>query len=109
MLYYILSIIYPMILQIKNTTMSIHTTVAPTGVDARMDNKMPDEEQSTEIAAEARITARKLLNIRMADSAGKMIRAEIRSDPTSFMAITMTEAVTTAINRLYRLVFIPVA
>ena len=69
-------------------------------MDARIDKKIPAEAQITEITADARITDRKLLKIRMAERDGKIISADIRSDPTSFMASTITEAVTTAISRL---------
>ena len=78
----------------------MHTIVAPTGVDARIDRRIPVDEQKTEITADARITARKLFSIRMAESAGKMISADMSSEPTSFMASTITDAVTIAIRRL---------
>ncbi len=83
--------------------------VAPTGVEARIDKKIPAAAPRTDRQAEAAMTPRKLLNNRMAESAGKMISAEIRREPTSFMASTITDAVTTAISRLYRSAFIPVA
>ena len=68
----------PAAVQNANITISTHTTVAPTGVEARMDMRIPDAAHHTEITAEARITPKKLLNKRMADRAGKMINAEIR-------------------------------
>ena len=40
------------------------------------------------------------MNIRMAASAGKITSAEIKSDPTRFIARTMITAITTAIRRL---------
>ena len=89
--------------------MSIATIVEPTGVDPRIETKIPAAAQTTERTAEQRMTARKLLNSRIADSAGKMISAEIRSDPTRFIASTMTAAVITAISRLYRPACSPVA
>lgn len=46
------------------------------------------------------VTLRKLLNIRMADSAGKITSAEISREPTRFIASTMMTATTTAISRL---------
>ena len=83
--------------------------VAPTGVPARMDVSMPAAAQNTERTAEQRVTARKLLNSRMADMAGKITKAEISKDPTRFMAITITTAVTTARIILYTLDLVPVA
>ena len=44
---------------------------------------------------------KKLRKIRMADNAGKITSAEIKSDPTRFMARTMITAMTMAISRLY--------
>ena len=50
--------------------------------------------------AELTITEKKLLKILIAERAGKIIRAEIRSAPTRFIAITITIAVITASARL---------
>ena len=83
--------------------------VEPTGVEARIETMIPAAEQMTDITAEQRITERKLLKSRIADSAGKIISAEIKSDPTRFIARTITDAVMTAIRRLYRPARIPVA
>ena len=69
-----------------------------------MDIMIPLEAETTETAAEQMMTCR-----RIADSAGKMINAEVRSAPTRFMARTMMTAVMTAMNRLYRDASIPVA
>ena len=80
--------------------MSIATMVDPTGVDARMEIIIPTAAQITDITAEQRITARKLLNSRIAERAGKIISAEINSEPTRFIANTMTTAVITAMSRL---------
>ena len=81
-------------------TMSIATIVEPTGVDQRIERMIPIAAQITDMTAEQRITKRKLLNSRIAESAGKIISAEIRSEPTRFIARTMTEAVMIAIRRL---------
>ena len=51
--------------------------VEPTGVPARMDARIPSSAQKTERTAAQTVTLRKLLNIRMADSAGKITSAEI--------------------------------
>ena len=70
---------------------------------------MPSAAQHTETAAEQIITPRKLRKTRMADKAGKMIRAEVSRAPTRFMASTMMTAVITAMIRLYAPVLTPVA
>ena len=99
----------PIRLHRTNVPIFIHTIVAPTGVDARMERNIPDAAQTTDMTADVSITLQKLLNMRMAESAGKIISADMRREPTSFMARTMTDAVTTAISRLYLPAFIPVA
>ena len=47
--------------------------------------------------------------MRMADSAGKITSAEISSEPTRFIASTITTAMMMAISRLYRSAFVPTA
>lgn len=86
--------------KIINTKISAVTIVDPTGVEKRIDAKIPAAAQMTDMTAEHRITALKLLKTRIADSAGKIMSAEIRREPTRFMASTMIRAVTTAIIRL---------
>ena len=83
-----------------NTTMSATTMVEPTGVPLSAAIRIPAAAQSTEMHAAQIETPRKLLNRRMADRAGKTTRAEINREPTSFMARTITTAMTTAISRL---------
>lgn len=61
----------PVRLHRANIAIFMHTMVAPTGVAARIERKIPDEAQTTDSTADARITPRKLLNRRMAESAGK--------------------------------------
>ena len=51
--------------------------VAPTGVEARMEMKIPRVAHTTEMTAEQMITLLKLRNTRMADNAGKMISADV--------------------------------
>ncbi len=85
------------------------TMVAPVGVENRMDSSMPVRAPATERMAEQITTPLKLITTRMADKAGKMIRAEISREPTRFMESTMITAVTTAISRLYSSAFLPVA
>ena len=83
-----------------NAATSTVTMVAPVGVLARMEMSIPIREQHTEKMAEQMVTDKKLLKIRMADSAGKMIKAEIKREPTKFIASTMMTAMITAMQRL---------
>lgn len=85
------------------------TIVEPTGVDAIIDTRIPVSEQTTDTAAEQMTTFLKLLKTLIAERAGKITRAEIRSEPTRFMASTIIIAVMTAIIRLYADAFMPVA
>jgi thioredoxin reductase len=57
------------------------------------------EEMGLEIT-EQMVTDKKLRKSRMEARAGKITRAEIRRDPTRFMAKTMMTAIITAISRL---------
>jgi hypothetical protein len=84
----------------RNAPISTATIVEPTGVPAIMEIRIPVRAQHTESTAEQMVTERKLLNTRMADIAGKMMRAEINRDPTRFMASTIMTAMTTAMSRL---------
>ena len=70
--------------------------VGPTGVEASMQMIVPTRAQEQEMEAEQIITLLKLLNIRIAERAGKVIKAEMRSAPTIFMAITIITPVTEA-------------
>ena len=74
--------------------------VEPTGASKRIDKRMPNIAQKTDITAEKRMTDLKFLKSRMDERAGKMIRAEIKREPTRFMARTITMAIITAIKRL---------
>ena len=74
--------------------------VEPTGVSKSIDERMPNIAQKTDITAEKRMTDLKFLKSRMDERAGKMIRAEIKREPTRFMARTITMAIITAIKRL---------
>lgn len=89
--------------------MSAATIVEPTGVPASMDISMPINVQMTDKTAEHAVTDLKLLNIRIAERAGNMIRADIKSEPTRFMASTIITAITTAIIRLYTFALVPTA
>lgn len=105
--FYAFLIILPTAQETKNPAISAATTVAPTGVEADTEIRIPATEQITENTAEAITTDLKLLNIRIADSAGNIINAEIRSEPTRFIASTIITADETAIIILYNFVFIP--
>lgn len=89
--------------------MSIATIVEPTGVPARMAMRIPMSEQTTDIMAAATVTEKKLLNTRMAESAGNTTKAETSNAPTRFMARTIITAMMTAMSKLNALTFTPVA
>ena len=74
-----------------------------------MEMRMPRKAQVTLMTAEKTVTDRKERKIRMADRAGKIISAEISSEPTRFMASTIIIAVITAIRRLAASTFVPAA
>ena len=74
--------------------------VGPIGVASISEPKIPITAHSTERIAEQRTTCRKERKRNIADSAGKTISAEIRSEPTRFIARTMITAVMTAKKRL---------
>lgn len=80
--------------------MSTATIVAPVGVANSMDKIRPSAEQTTANIAEKIVTDLKLLKRRIADSAGNTTNAEIKSDPTKFIARTIITAIMTAIKRL---------
>ena len=79
----------------------------PTGVPASIEIMMPEKAHTTENIAEKTVTLLNVLNILMDESAGKITSAEIRSDPTRFIASTMITAMTTAIRRLYASAYVP--
>ena len=85
----------------KNTHISAETMVEPTGVPASMETIIPVAAQMREIITEQIITLLKLLKTLIAERAGKMISAEISSEPTKFIAITIMTAITTTMRRLY--------
>ena len=76
---------------------------------ARIETIIPKEEQNTEIIAEHIVTDLKLLKILMAESDGNTIKADTKSEPTRFIAITIMIAIITAMIRLYASVSNPVA
>ena len=76
------------------------TIVEPTGVPARMEVMIPVKAQITEDTAEKTVTLLNVLKILIALRAGKITRAEIKSEPTRFIARTMMSAIMTARIRL---------
>ena len=96
-------------LQIPKHRISIITIVEPTGVPAIIEIKMPEAAPITENTQEKIVTCLKLLNTSIEEIAGKMIRAEIKREPTRFMARTMIMAITVAITTFKRRVFVPLA
>ena len=72
----------------------------PTGVPAKTDIKRPAVEHATEITAELMVTCRKLLKMRIEERAGKITSAEIKREPTRFIASTIITAIIMAITKL---------
>ena len=92
--------ILPTITQIAKTKTLTHTTVAPVGVDTRMDAMIPVNAQNIPITPDDKTTEKKLLNILSAESTGNTISADIRREPTSCILSTMTTAMITDIKSL---------
>ena len=76
------------------------TIVEPTGVPVSTETIIPKNAHTTENTAENRVTFLKLPNSLIADNAGNITSADIRSEPTRFIASTIITAITTAIRRL---------
>ena len=85
------------------------TTVAPTGVESRYDPVSPRQKHMTESPAAKHTTERKLLNTRIADSAGKMMRLESSIAPIMRIPSTTVSAVRTDRIVLYVPTRTPVA
>ena len=96
-------------LQIKKAAISLITIVEPTGVPARIDASSPVTAQKTEMQQAKIVTFLKLLNISMEETAGKIIRAEIRRVPTRFIASTIITAIRLAIKTFISFVLVPLA
>lgn len=80
--------------------MSHTTIVGPTGVEKIIAASIPMIAQVTEIIVERITTFLNVRQTRIDESAGKITSADIRSEPTRFIARTIIIAVTTAISRL---------
>lgn len=74
--------------------------VDPTGVEKSIDTTIPIRAQNTETTAAYITTPLKFCITRIAESAGKMTSAEIKREPTKFIASTIITAVITAIKLL---------
>ena len=85
------------------------TIVEPTGVSATNETTIPKMAHNTDSIAEQSVTEKKVLNIRIAASAGNIVNAEIKREPTKFIESTIITAMTTAIMRLYAFAFVPTA
>jgi hypothetical protein len=96
-------------LKAKKPTISTATMVGPTGAPVAIEIKIPRAVQVIDTIAEHIVTAKKVLNTRIAVNAGNITSAEIRSAPTRFIANTITTAITTAMIKLYAFASIPVA
>ena len=70
--------------------------VGPIGAEISNAVIIPDIAQITDIISEETTTLLKLLNTRIEERAGKIISAEISSEPTRFIASTIITATTTA-------------
>ena len=90
----------PIIINTRYIAASTVTIVAPTGVPPRIDMNIPVKAATIDIITEQIVTDLKLPNTHIADRAGKMISADISSEPTRFMPKTMITAMIMAIIRL---------
>ena len=82
--------------------------MAPTGEPTSTEIKSPIPVHTTEKTADDIVTDRKLLNTHIEASAGNTTSADIRSEPTRFIANTTIKAIFTAVHNFYFLVFITV-
>lgn len=83
--------------------------VEPTGVPNKIDKIKPKNAHTTDIIAELIVTPLKLLNTLIEDNAGKIMRADTSSEPTKFIATTITTAIIVAKKMLKTPIFVPLA
>ena len=93
----------------QKVIISTATIVEPTDVPVRIETIIPQEAQNIDTITEHTVTEKKLWNIRIAVNAGKIISAEISSEPTRFIARTITVAMIPEIKKLYLFTFVPAA
>ena len=91
---------FPIAVNTRNSTISTATIVAPVGVENKSESISPTVAAVTEMHAEQITTDLKPVNTRIAESAGKTISADMRSEPTSSIASTIITAEITAIRVL---------
>lgn len=96
-------------LQTAKHITSIITIVEPTGVPAVIEIRIPVAAPIAEKMQEKTVTFLKLLNRCIAEIAGKIMSAEIKSEPTRFIARTMIVAITVAITIFSMRVGVPQA
>ena len=101
--------ILPTAAHMPNKTISVTAMVAPTGAESTSDSKKPPTAAITAKTPANTVTVRKLLNSRIAPSAGKTMSAVMRSEPTNFMPSTITTAAITAVTVLKSDARVPVA
>ena len=72
--------------------------VAPVGRESSKDMRRPERKEIREMIAEQMVTPRKVLQSRIAVSAGKIIKLEMSIDPIIRIPRTMVTAVSRAIS-----------
>ena len=92
-----------------NTDTFTNTTLAPGGAEQIKDITIPKRKHTTDMMAEDTVTALKLLNIRIDERAGNIIRADMSRVPISLIPKTTVTAVRRAMSILYIPVLTPVA
>ena len=97
----------PTTIQITKAIKFATIILAPAGVDQTKEEIIPTIKHTKEIITAQIITLKKLLKIRIAESAGNTIKLEIIIAPIKRIPITIVNAVRTAIKPLYKFAFIP--
>lgn len=97
---FLFSLINEISQKVKNTTALTITTLAPVGVSSEYEAHIPAKKQHKDRIPEQIITDLNFLHRRIDESAGKMIKAEIRSVPIIRIPITMVSAVSSAMTVL---------
>ena len=95
--------------KIPKHSISIITIVEPTGVPAIIEIQMPEAAPITEKNTCKNRNFLKLLKTSIEEIAGKIIKTEISSVPTRFMASTIAVAITVAITTFKRRLLIVTA